>query len=479
MFLAAIVQPATPQQTPEPLSKNQVMTLVKAGMETPDLVKLIHEHGIDFDLTDDYLQALGKAGAQEPVIQALRAARPKPLTQEQVLELVAGHVPSERAAMLVKQHDIDFLPDEEYLKTLRLAGADDTLIAAVREASAAATGELTVATSPDSEVYLDGELQGRANAQGEFTLQAKPGAHMLKVSLKGKKDFEQSVTLAAPQSTKVQVRLVDIGPSPGTVRENVKDGLKYVWIPPGTFMMGCSPGDSECGENEKPSHQVTITRGFWMGQTEVTVGAYKRFAAATGRQVPPEPNFAGNLLNLRWGDDTMPVVDETWDEAQAYCSWAGGRLPTEAEWEFAAGAGSTTARYGDRDEIAWYVANSGRQHLDSNRIGIAGQADYNQRLAENGNGMHEVGQKRANGLGLYDMLGNVWEWVNDWYDASYYKNSPSQDPAGLTSGALRTLRSGSWYDVPINIRVSERNAIPPASIVDTVGFRCGREVFAP
>jgi formylglycine-generating enzyme required for sulfatase activity len=79
--------------------------------------------------------------------------------------------------------------------------------------------------------------------------------------------------------------------SPGTVKTNPKDGLKYVWIPPGTFMMGCSPGDSECDGDEKPAHRVTITKGFWMGQTAVTVGAYKHFAAATGRQMPREPVF--------------------------------------------------------------------------------------------------------------------------------------------------------------------------------------------
>ena len=94
------------------------------------------------------------------------------------------------------------------------------------------------------------------------------------------------------------------GESKGEVRVNPKDGLKYVWIPPGTFMMGCSPGDNECEDDEKPPHQVTITKGFWLGQTEVTVGAYKRFAGATGRQMPPEPNLAGGRSTL--GGVTRP-----------------------------------------------------------------------------------------------------------------------------------------------------------------------------
>ena len=210
LFLALIPQQASPQQADAPLSKDQVMDLVKAGMETGGLVKLIHEHGLDFDLTDDFLQALRSAGAQDPVIQALRAVRPKPLTKEQVLQLVAGGVPSERAATLVKQRGIDFLADEKYLQTLRLAGADDEVVGAVREASAAATAQLVVETSPNAEVFLDGESEGHADAQGELTLNASRAAHKLKVSLAGKKDFEQSVTFAAQQTTRIEARLNDL-----------------------------------------------------------------------------------------------------------------------------------------------------------------------------------------------------------------------------------------------------------------------------
>ena len=238
-------------------------------------------------------------------------------------------------------------------------------------------------------------------------------------------------------------------PRAGTVRDNPKDGQKHVWIPPGTFKMGCSPGDTDCGADEKRSHSVTLSKGFWIGQTEVTVGAYKRFAAATGREMPAVPTF-----NSGWANDGMPIVNVSWNDARDYCRWAGGRLPTEAEWEYAARGGSAEGRYGSLDEVAWYRNNSGAQ-------------------------THEVAQKRANGFGLYDTLGNVWEWVNDWYDGNYYQHSPSQDPSGSTSGSYRVLRGGSWLNFPRNVRVSGRSGLNPIVRIDNLGVRCAREVDNP
>lgn len=138
--------------------------------------------------------------------------------------------------------------------------------------------------------------------------------------------------------------------------------------------MGCSQGDKECGDNEQPAHEVTITRGFWIGQTEVTQEAYQR---VMNGQNPSR--FKGARL---------PVETISWNDADAYCRAIGGRLPTEAEWEYAARAGSTDGRYGDVDQIAWYGKNSG-------------------------NKTHEVAGKAPNTWGLYDTLGNVWEWTAD------------------------------------------------------------------
>src|SRR5262249_55614804 len=142
-----------------------------------------------------------------------------------------------------------------------------------------------------------------------------------------------------------------------------RKGQPCVWIPPGKFMMGCSPGDNDCGENEKPPREVEITRGFWLGQTPATVASWKRFARQAGKSMPPAPVLRNRLLNGGWQDEQQPIVNITWNEAVEFCRWAGGRLPTEAEWEYAARAGNPNRRYGELDEVAWYRDNSGNDGL--------------------------------------------------------------------------------------------------------------------
>jgi formylglycine-generating enzyme required for sulfatase activity len=236
-----------------------------------------------------------------------------------------------------------------------------------------------------------------------------------------------------------------LGPNPPTTKVNEKDGLTYVWIPPGTFMMGCSPGDTECDDNERPAHQVTITQGFWMGQTPVTVGAWKK---VYGQGLP---NGYYDGYNPAWKDAQKPIVGADWgNNARKYCGDVGMRLPTEAEWEYAARGGTTGARYGNLGDVAWYGDNSGTQRMDSTAILNSDRDNYWKRLRENGNGPKEVGQKRGNAFGLYDMLGNVWQWVEDKW--GYYQGSNAKATIGLDgvpwpTGAF-VLRGGSWGSTP-------------------------------
>ena len=211
---------------------------------------------------------------------------------------------------------------------------------------------------------------------------------------------------------------------------NPKDRLNYAWIPPGTFQMGCSPDDSECDIEEKPAHQVTFTKGFWMGQTPVTQAAYQRLMGTN------QSHYKGT---------EHPVDSVSWDDAQAYCRAAGGRLPSEAEWEYAARGGTTGARYGQLAQIAW--------------SGIAGS-----------DRTREVGKLQANAFGLSDMLGNVWQWTCDGY--ADYRSADQLDPVCSTGGRERAIRGGSWEDPARTVRASVRRLSEPRSRYFSVGFRC-------
>ena len=255
---------------------------------------------------------------------------------------------------------------------------------------------------------------------------------------------------------------------------NPKDGMKYVWVPPGRFMMGASEGDAEARDNERPAHEVELSHGFWLGQTPVTVAAYERYREETGAPELPKEDKYGRALNTAAGDPSLPVVAVTWYEAAAYCKWAGGRLPSEAEWECAARAGNPNARYGVIDEIAWYGDNSGNTRIDSAAVWAKDpDADrYHKTLKANGNGPKSVGLLEPNAWGLCDVLGNVWEWTADYFDEAYYQRREGRDPKGPAKGSTRALRGGSWSADPSIVRASGREGIVPGFRGLNVGFRC-------
>jgi formylglycine-generating enzyme len=200
-------------------------------------------------------------------------------------------------------------------------------------------------------------------------------------------------------------------------KTNPKDGLIYVRIAPGSSRMGCSIGDQNCFAWEKPARRVAIEKGFWIGQTEVTQQAYLRVMGAN-------PS--------RYRGARLPADQLSWNDARKYCQAVGMRLPTEMEWEYAARGGNPVSRYGPLDDIAWHDGNSGDT-------------------------THDVGQKLPNGYGLYDTLGNVWEWVDDSY---------SRDPT------KHILRGDSFYNRPKHVRVSDRLWATPETAHRDMGVRC-------
>ena len=225
-------------------------------------------------------------------------------------------------------------------------------------------------------------------------------------------------------------------------------------IPAGTFLMG-SPEGEEGRIDIEHQHKVTISKPFYMQTTEVTQGQWKEVMGT-------EP-WKGED-NVKEGDN-YPAVYVSWDDAVAYCKKLSEkegktyRLPTEAEWEYACRAGTkTTWSFGDYEaslgDYAWYYGNA---------------FNIGDKYA------HQVGLKKPNAFGLYDMHGNVEEWCHDYFGRNYYKQSPAQDPQGPASGSSRVLRGGSWYYSTRDTRSADRGRLG-ADRNDDVGFRLVREL---
>jgi formylglycine-generating enzyme required for sulfatase activity len=261
------------------------------------------------------------------------------------------------------------------------------------------------------------------------------------------------------------------GPQPLDVRTNSKDGQRYVFLPAGKFRMGCSP-DDYCTASEKPPREVELTRPFWIAQTEVTVAAYERYRKATGKPALVDADLYGRKLNAAANDHRLPVVQIRWEAANDFCAWAGMRLPTAAEFEYAARANIAAPRYGPVNEVAWYADNAGNRTIDSSKLEKAYSKEYGKQLADNGNGPKPVALKQPNAFLLYDMLGNVAEWTEDWYREDYYQRAEPRDPKGPPSGEQREARGGSWEDPPMYVNASTRYPVNPTVQSNATGFRC-------
>jgi formylglycine-generating enzyme required for sulfatase activity len=290
-------------------------------------------------------------------------------------------------------------------------------------------------------------------------------------------------------------------------------GMKLVLIPPGEFLMGSSDEQVEAAVStsiqrderkgqqdrirraERPQHQVVLTRPLWMSATEVTIGQFREFVEATnyvtladtlGGDSPTTDAKAPGTMGRTWRSPSFPVADDSpatqiaWTDAVAFCNWlcrrenlppsyredaqtgwvllpgaAGYRLPSEAEWEFACRAGTTTQfSFGD----------------DPDELNVYGWSKANSQ-----NSARPVGRKSANSFGLYDMHGNVAEWCGDWMDDKWYAVSPKNDPQGPPAGNIHAVRGGSWYDWASSSRSTFRRLVfVPLYRGNTVGIRVVR-----
>jgi len=283
-----------------------------------------------------------------------------------------------------------------------------------------------------------------------------------------------SGSVARPPEPTAKVRVVTRAhATPAATAERLRlltnsIGMKLTLIPPGEFLMGSSvsaeeidrrfPGGKvEWYEDEHPQHLVRLTRPFYLGMHQVTVSDLRRFVDATGYKDREWSDIKGLSWKTTGFDqqETHPVTCVSWDDAMAFCDWLSReegrtyRLPTEAEWEYACRAGSTTLWcFGDDEsslgEYAWYGANSEGK-------------------------THPVAEKKPNAWGLYDMYGNVWEWCSDWYGA--YQSTAVDDPTGAGAGLLRVDRGGGWGSDARGCRSADRHVGTPGDRSDYLGFR--------
>jgi eukaryotic-like serine/threonine-protein kinase len=234
------------------------------------------------------------------------------------------------------------------------------------------------------------------------------------------------------------------------------DDMLMVYVPAGKFMMGSVYSGSLAQDNEMPQHTVTLG-AYWIDKTEVTNAMYAKCVQARvcdALFIPSSKSRKSYYGNPTY--DAYPVINVTWDAAHSYCQWAGARLPSEAEWEKSArGTDGRTYPWGNAAPTC-SLANYSGCSSDTTTVGHfpSGASPY----------------------GALDMAGNVWEWVNDWYDLRYYANSPSSNPQGPVSGSGHVVRGGAWCITAFFARSANRDWFYTWSDDTTIGFRCARSL---
>lgn len=309
----------------------------------------------------------------------------------------------------------------------------------------AQTGTLKIVSNASGTLKIDGEDKGSIDANAVKKFDLKADEYIVQFFLPASNNpITKEVTIQIGKSETINFEVTGITQNKINPENNSNPfNIEMVFVEGGSFMMGCTPEQgSDCQDDEKPLHLVTLN-SFYIGKYEVTQGQWRAV-------METNPSFHKNCENC-------PVEQVSWNDVQEFLQKLNQltgktyRLPTEAEWEYAARGGQQSRGYkysgsNDIGAVAWYDGNSGDK-------------------------IHPVGQKSPNELGINDMTGNIWEWCSDWYAYDYYSGSPSSNPQGPSTGSFRVLRGGVWYNAAAGCRVADRYGRSPWYRYHSYGFR--------
>ncbi len=318
---------------------------------------------------------------------------------------------------------------------------------------------LVFKTNPkDVDIYIDGVHKGKAN--NLLVLDISPGTYTIKIS-KGDKSKEEELIVPSGGIVKVSLKLEEIPSLGGAKKSDTYPG--YVYISSGTFQMG------GYWSNSHPVHSVTISQPFFISDHEVTVGEYRKFIEETGYETPTRSSSYSKPSSCNWNKKSVedhPINCVSWEDTQEYISWLNYkeganvfRLPTEEEWEYVAKRGKDTKYFCGSSK--WCVGDSAWYYKNSDGM------------------THPVKTKKPNDWGVYDMHGNVWEWLQSWYSHKGYPSGSASDPIDPNSKEYRVIRGGGWNSRYDKIRSGDRSAFFPGCLncytdFPYVGFRLVR-----